>query len=159
MIKYYVYQLIDPINKQPFYIGKAEGSSIKNYHNIDPKITRSTKVIIDAIKLRGVEVLVEVVKDNMDEVEALLLEAQLIKKYGRRTKDVGGILTNAQSNGALSKPGKNIEYSTIQVPVSVKEQINDYCNRKGYKIGRFIETLFLNAVSGSTTNTAFTLEQ
>ena len=45
---------------------------------------------------------------------------------------------------------KDNEYATIQVRKTVKEQIVDYCNRHDYKIGRYIERLFLNDVSGST---------
>jgi hypothetical protein len=41
------------------------------------------------------------------------------------------------------------EYATIQIRKDVKEQVVDYCNRKGFKIGRFVENLFLQAVSGS----------
>ena len=42
------------------------------------------------------------------------------------------------------------EYATIQIRRDVKEQVVDFCNRKGLKIGRFIENLFIQAVSGST---------
>jgi hypothetical protein len=41
------------------------------------------------------------------------------------------------------------EYRTIQIHRDVKDQIVDYCNRKGLKIGRFIEKIFLDSVSGS----------
>lgn len=46
------------------------------------------------------------------------------------------------------------DYATIQIRRDIKEQVVDFCNRKGYKIGRFIENLFLQAVSGSTSNNA-----
>lgn len=42
------------------------------------------------------------------------------------------------------------EYATLQVRRVVKNQITDFCNRKGLKIGRFVENLFLHAVSGSS---------
>ena len=42
------------------------------------------------------------------------------------------------------------EYATIQIRRDVKEQVVDFCNREGLKIGRFIENLFIKAVSGST---------
>jgi hypothetical protein len=45
---------------------------------------------------------------------------------------------------------KETEYATIQIRRDVKEQVVDFCNRKGLKIGRFIENLFIQAVSGST---------
>jgi hypothetical protein len=46
-------------------------------------------------------------------------------------------------------PHPDKDYATIQIRRDVKEQVVDFCNRKGYKIGRFIENLFLQAVSGS----------
>jgi hypothetical protein len=47
------------------------------------------------------------------------------------------------------KRNKKEEYATLQIKREVKDQVADYCNRKGLKIGRFIETIFLQAVSGS----------
>jgi hypothetical protein len=44
---------------------------------------------------------------------------------------------------------KSKEYGTIQIAKNVKEQIVDYCNQNDLKIGKFIERLFLAAVSGS----------
>jgi hypothetical protein len=41
------------------------------------------------------------------------------------------------------------EYATIQVRKSIKGQIVDHCNLRGLKIGRYIENLFLQDVSGS----------
>jgi hypothetical protein len=47
------------------------------------------------------------------------------------------------------KKDKNAEYATLQIKREVKDQVVDFCNRKGFKIGRFVENLFLQAVSGS----------
>ena len=44
---------------------------------------------------------------------------------------------------------KHTEYATIQIDRKIKEQVSDYCNRKGLKIGRFMEMVFLHVVSGS----------
>jgi hypothetical protein len=40
-------------------------------------------------------------------------------------------------------------YTTIQITRVVKDQIVDYCNGNDLKIGKFIERLFINHVSGS----------
>jgi hypothetical protein len=40
-------------------------------------------------------------------------------------------------------------YATIQIRRSIKDQIVNYCDLKGLKIGRYIEKLFLADVSGS----------
>lgn len=50
-------------------------------------------------------------------------------------------------------PKKKIKYGTVQIRLNIKEQINDYCDRNGLKIGRFIENLFLIEVSGSSSTT------
>lgn len=44
---------------------------------------------------------------------------------------------------------KSSDYATIQIDRKIKDQVVDFCNRKGYKISRFVENLFLQAVSGS----------
>lgn len=41
------------------------------------------------------------------------------------------------------------EYATIQIRKHIKDQIVEYCNLKGMKIGRYIENLFISNVSGS----------
>lgn len=49
----------------------------------------------------------------------------------------------------MAKIQKDNEYATIQIRREVKDQVVDFCNRKGFKIGRFVENLFIQAVSGS----------
>lgn len=41
------------------------------------------------------------------------------------------------------------QYATVQIRKPVKDQIANYCNARGLKIGRFIETMFGSFVSGS----------
>lgn len=43
------------------------------------------------------------------------------------------------------------EYASIQIAKFVKDQITDHCNRNSLKIGKYIERLFINDVSGSLT--------
>lgn len=147
--KYYVYELHDPTTNMPFYVGKGTGERAETYYKRDAKLTRATQVVIDAIRMEGNEVHVKKVLDNVSEQDALIHEAMLIKKYGRRTKDVNGILTNVQSNGQLSKPVTDVQYSTIQIPSKTKAMITQYCNDHGLKIGRFIENMFIQMMSGS----------
>ena len=64
------------------------------------------------------------------------------------TKDTGKIITdNLSTKSKLKKIPTG--YATIQIKTEVKDQVVDFCNRKGYKISRFIENLFLQVVSGS----------
>jgi len=44
---------------------------------------------------------------------------------------------------------KEKEYATVQIRKPVKEQIVEYCNQHGLKIGRFIENMFSQMISGS----------
>ncbi len=41
------------------------------------------------------------------------------------------------------------EYATVQIRKPVKQQIVNYCNEHGLKIGRFIENMFGQMISGS----------
>lgn len=49
----------------------------------------------------------------------------------------------------MSISKKQQQFGTIQVSMHVKEQIRDYCERHDLKIGRFIQRIFLEHVSGS----------
>lgn len=148
--EFYVYELIDPRTKLPFYVGRGRGARVKEYYKEDPRVTVHTKVVMEDIKLSGDVPTVKIVSKDLSENESLKLESDLIKKYGRITKDPGGILTNKfAKDKPKSKNNKDADYATIQVRDDIKRQVVDFCNRKGLKIGRFIETLFIQAVSGS----------
>jgi hypothetical protein len=149
MNDFYVYSLTDPRDGKTFYIGKGVGKRIKTYYKTDPAVSRATKVVIEAIRLEGLDVDVRIVDENLTEHAAVDLEERLIRQYGRRTKDINGTLTNVASKGHVTSRGANPQYRTIQVAKDVKDQITDYCNRHDLKIGRFIERIFLNEVSGS----------
>jgi len=41
------------------------------------------------------------------------------------------------------------KYSSLQVNSTIKNQIADYCDSKGLKIGKFVEKLFANFMSSS----------
>lgn len=81
---YYVYQLIDPRNNKPFYIGKGSGNRAYQHlkfkdGNINPYKDRKIKRIIQA----GLEPIVEFLyQDIVDESHAYDLEEAVIKKIG-----------------------------------------------------------------------------
>jgi hypothetical protein len=48
------------------------------------------------------------------------------------------------------KQKRDVHYGTIQIRELVKRQIVDYCDKRGLKIGKYMELLFLYDVSGSS---------
>lgn len=93
---YYVYMLIDPRKHKPFYIGKGTGRRA-NTHLWDTPETRNEykESIIAAIRAKGMEPQIKyLIEDIIDESFAYDIEAALIKYYGRKGYDKGGILAN-----------------------------------------------------------------
>lgn len=105
---YYVYQLIDPRNNLPFYVGKGKGKRAY-YHTYKNKKGKNTENpykdhIIRQILCEGLEPRVEYLFHTKDESDAYLFETALIKKLGRRRYDQGGILTNLCEDSRPPRP-------------------------------------------------------
>lgn len=96
---FYTYLLKRP-DGIPFYVGKGRGrrcsNHLKPWHlKHDPN--RLKVNIINKIRRNGDEPSVEIIKKNLTESDAFLLEIELIKQYGRIKK--GGILSNMSDGG------------------------------------------------------------
>jgi hypothetical protein len=90
---YYVYALKDTRSTpaKPFYIGK--GTGIRAWEH-DLRVNASAKgQRIRAIHELGLEVLVSKLVEDITEMEALRIEAELITAFG--TEAAGGLLTNS----------------------------------------------------------------
>lgn len=97
---FYVYMLTDPRkNDQPFYIGKGQGKRAFVHATENCKYNRFKNNIIDAIRKKGLEHGVIILREFTDEQEAFNFEIETIAKYGRRKLDEGGILANRTLGG------------------------------------------------------------
>lgn len=93
---YYIYMLIDPRKNLPFYIGKGKGRRAQTHLWEIPETRNEYKEnIIAAIRSLGLEPEIRYLIENIeDETTAYNIEATLIKAYGRKGYDPGGILAN-----------------------------------------------------------------
>lgn len=113
---FYVYALKDPRvdPARPFYIGKGTGTRAYD-HLVKPDDSRKGRLIRE-ITREGYEVLVTRVLDELSEIQAMRVEAELIAAFG--TIETGGLLTNSVvPSGIATKSRRN-----VVVPHGVKEK-------------------------------------
>ena len=103
---YYVYGLIDPRNKQIFYIGKGTKNRVFEHEKESLNNPDSDKLklkTIQGIKNEGLEVEKIIINSNLTEQEAFVAEASLINIYNyfSNTK-LTNIVSGHHSSEALS---------------------------------------------------------
>src|SRR6516165_10187860 len=113
---YYVYALKDPRTSpaKPFYIGKGVGTRAWD-HLLSPDETAKGRRIAEIVG-SGHEVLVNVLCDELNELQALRIEAELIASLG--TEATGGLLTNT----VLPSGKKHKGLHSLIVPLGAPEK-------------------------------------
>jgi hypothetical protein len=111
MKKYYVYKLIDPTTNNPFYVGKGCGTRSQDHLKYNSKDdclwNKRLGSFIGKLKIENKKPIIEIYSSNLEEDEALSIEEDLIKSYGRKNIDEGGILLNFighRSGSTISRP-------------------------------------------------------
>lgn len=104
--EYYVYGLIDPRNKQFFYIGKGTKNRVFEHEKESVNCPDSEKLklkTISEIKNAGLQVEKVIINSNLSEIEAFAAEASLINAFNYIT-DAGltNIVAGHHSTEALS---------------------------------------------------------
>lgn len=108
---FYVYQYIDPRTNLPFYVGKGTNDR-KFYHlreTIESTINKRKFYRIQSLKRLGLDPIIKEIAIFDCEADAYQLEEKLIKQYGRKGYDPGGVLLNiSQNSNPPSRKGKKL---------------------------------------------------
>lgn len=90
MNNYYVYVYLDPRSNppEPIYVGKGHGKRYKDHITKGAK-NKHLKNKLNKIQEAGLQPIIEFPKKNISDAEAILLEIELIAKYGRIDKKTG----------------------------------------------------------------------
>lgn len=102
MNNFYVYCYKDPITLLPFYIGKGSKDRATFHLKLISSNLHKNKYFSNTVKkLRseGLEPIIEIIENNLQEVDAYSLESLLIEQYGRKLYDENGILCNLTKGG------------------------------------------------------------
>lgn len=125
---YYVYAVFDPRNCLPFYVGKGKGrrcfSHLRRSHN---KTVRSRVCTIRDV---GLEPVINILAQGLDEELAFLVEQEAISKWGRVDNETG-ILFNHTDGGE----GPSGLIHTDEARAKIKYAANNPSEATRFKLG------------------------
>ena len=111
----YVYIWLDPITKDPFYVGmslhfnlgKRAHRDVMEIHNPSSAESHAQKIFKTTLKKHKVKIW----KRGLDEYNAKRIEIELIKLLGRKDKGLGTLL-NQTDGGDIAKRVYNFQVKT-----------------------------------------------
>lgn len=126
---YYVYAYLDPrekydsdLNYRPFYIGKGKNNR-KNDHINEPCGKNYLKYkYLSSMKKDNILPIIVLIKENMNENDAFILEKHLIKQYGRIDND-SGILCNLTDGGEGTSGRKCTDTTRSKISEANKNKV------------------------------------
>lgn len=149
---YYVYGLIDPRNKQLFYIGKGSGNRVFEHEKESKQSLNSEKPklkIVSEIEKAGLEVEKVIIHWNLTEKEAFAAEAALINAFNYVNGcQLSNIFAGHHSAEALSVDSFEEQYGAEELKESdIHHRIMVIKINKLYHRGMTEEALY-NSVRG-----------
>lgn len=88
---YYVYALCNPITCKVFYIGKGKGYRAKAHKRecLNIEVRNSLKHLeIESILAAGKDIVIKIIKSNLCEQDAFILEREYIAKFKNRLTNI-----------------------------------------------------------------------
>lgn len=134
---YYVYQLVDPRNDKPFYIGEGKGKRAWSHLTFESGCNNPHKDrIISKIQSLGLEVIVQILKENLTKEQSVAYEEQLILQIG--LDNLSNICANA--NPPVLFGNKNGFYNKTHTE-EIKKKIGDVNRGKDIKTQKGKESI------------------
>jgi hypothetical protein len=156
---FYVYQYIDPRTRKIFYIGKGSGDRKYDhlFETLDTTINKRKFYKIKSIRKAGLEPIIEEIQSFDKENDAYAFEEYLIKLYGRKGYDSGGILSNITIGiNPPSRKGKTLtaaQRQTLSGRKLTEEQKLKLKGRTPWNKGKKgIQTAWNKGISGTVGN-------